>query len=242
MTKVDGITYEQCPWNREHVSAIYRNLGGNIDESGSWRDFPPRAKGIGIYRVYKMSRFQAIFARRPSALYQAAQTLDPVDSEADAEWEIRGSDGRYWVTTSFASVPGPFAHQEHVNAWLDRHALYLQNRRSFVHGVAFFTELTSGCLTDAMHRLTWLELAIRDVIKAIEAASESAWQQHEQCSDEITARVIDQLPQDEIIPVPDTGPITPRARIPVRAKSNVSEVLSGLIQIESTTCDGPANE
>jgi hypothetical protein len=201
-------TYEQCPWNREHVENLYRNLRGNLVEDGVWHDFPHDPRWIGRYRI-RLPYFQAVYADTPSDVFDALQLMEPVATDHDAEWEIWPlADHGYAVSSSFATTAGPFLHQETVNKWLERHSLALElgplvgGAARFVEGVAYFEQIESGCFGDALERLAWLERALMELEAAFERTSEEFWAALERESDRLAELHSEPLKAGEIIPLP----------------------------------------
>src|SRR4051794_10755373 len=114
-------TYEQCPWDQEHVEAIYRNLLGAIILDEQWHPIPVDAGHIGQYRVSGNRYFQAIYAATPNPVFEALTRMDPLETQDDAEWAIWEEGGVYVLSSTFALTPGQFAHQPAVDDWLSRY-------------------------------------------------------------------------------------------------------------------------
>ncbi len=204
--RADG-TYEQCPWVREHVEAIYRNLAGRIVEDGQWHEILVEPGRVGRYRVFENRYFQAVYARELNPVYEALTAMDPVVSEDDAEWAIWQEEvGAYAISSTFALTPGVFEHQPAVDEWLWRHGLGLEPNEFFVEGIAYFTDIEPGCLLDAMERLRWLERAFRELNERLEEAGREFWQTLKAESDAVVERLGHALAPDEIAPLPDCYP------------------------------------
>lgn len=197
--------YEQCPWIKKHVEAIYRNLRGMIVADGQWHDFPPLPRHIGKYRVYGGRYFQAIYARTPNHVLGSLMNMPPVETEDDAEWSIWQLDwGQgYALTSRFALTPGPFDHHAGVADWLYRHGLGLIPENGSVRGVAYFTNIEPGCLRDAMDRLIWLENAILHINRELQELSRKHWDELKQASDKIMAERDPSTDPDEIMSLPE---------------------------------------
>ena len=115
---VAEVTYEQCPWDREHVNSIYPVLGGVIAEDGDWHPTRDNGDGLGWYRVAD-GYFQALFAGEATPLLDEFKTMRPVSTQDDAEWEIwRLPEGGYAVSSTFATGLGPLGYESAANEWL----------------------------------------------------------------------------------------------------------------------------
>jgi hypothetical protein len=197
-------TYEQCPWDWEHVEALYPRLAGIIATDGEWHDFPPVPEGLARYRVFEERYLQVAYARAPHPVFEALTSMDPVELQDDSEWEIwQEGEGAYAMSTTFALTPGQFEHQAAVDEWLWRHGLGLEPNEYFVEGVAYFTDIEAGCVQDAMERLAWLERAFDDLNERLEQTGRGFWQELKAESDAILQKLDQPLAEDEIAPLPD---------------------------------------
>ncbi len=197
-------TYEQMPWDQKHVEAIYPVLQAGIDADGQWHNFPPLLRNVGRYRVYSNRYFQAVYAKSENRLFQELLLLSPVNSEDDAEWTIQKAKEGYTVSSVFSITP--FLENaegyEAIAEWLWRHALVLEPHKMGLQGVAHFANMETGCLLDAMQRLTWLENAIMELNIRLKKTSGEFWNGVQKMSD----AVFDNQGQtmdwsDEIVPV-----------------------------------------
>ena len=168
------VEYEQCPWDREHVLAIYPVLG-RVLADGEWRHAPSRS-GFGQYRVWKHQIFQAIYTQEKDELWNEIIAAEPPISVEDAEWTIlRESDDSYFIFSKFSPTFGPFRSQHLVNERLQPYALQLRFVDGTLCGVANFASLHSGCWLDAMERLNVLEAMCIRANKAVEDLLSQCW-------------------------------------------------------------------
>lgn len=201
--RADAI-YEQCPWDKGHVEAIYRNLVGQIIVDGQWHEITGEPDHVGRYRVFEDRCFQAVYSQQTNPVFEALAAMDAVESEDDAEWAIgQVEEGDYAISSTFALTPGQFEHQPAVGEWLWRHGLGLEPNEFLVEGVAYFTEIEPGCLLDAMERLRWLERAFTDLNERLEQAGRDFWREIQAESDAVNERVARPLAPDEIVPLPE---------------------------------------
>lgn len=130
-------------------------------------------------------------------------SLYPLDTEDDAEWEIwKLDEDGYAVTSVFSITPCPFQSQEKVLNLLDRHGLGFYPHNDYVQGIAYFAAIETGCLTDAVNRLTWLEIALRDLNEKYNSLSDSFWQSIKLESDKVVQNLPVGYNVEEIIPLP----------------------------------------
>ena len=197
--------YEQAPWNRGHIEAIYRNLKGMIVADGQWHDFPPLPQDIGRYRVFEDRYFQAVYARAHNSVFDGLSRMLPVEREDDAEWTIWKRGDGYAMTSVFTVTPHLDGY-DGVEGWLDRHALGWVPHPLGLQGAAYFADLEPGCLADAMDRLVWLEGRVLAVNQRLIRAAGECWAEARRESDRVAASLPVGYPPDEIVPVPDEQP------------------------------------
>jgi hypothetical protein len=200
--RADAI-YEQCIWDREHVEAIYPKLANAIADDGQWHDIPLEEGKVGRYRVFGNQYFQAVFAGTANEVFDALTSMDPVETEDDAEWAVWQIDeGSYALSSTFAMTPGQFEHQPEVDAWLWRHGLGLEPNPYSVEGVAYFTAITSASMTDAVGRLTWLEQAFAELGTRLDQAGREFWHELQAESDAIVEKLEASVEPSLIVPLP----------------------------------------
>jgi hypothetical protein len=210
-------TYEQCPWDERHVTAIYPSLRAHLQADGEWHHFPVKHQGIACYRVMD-GYFQAISARSPNTIYDGLRAMGPIPNRHDAEWGVRpGEDDRgYALSSSFALAPGPFSHHADVDRWLWRHGLGFQGCGFHIEGLAYFDELSPSDMADAMERLIWLEELMMELNARLDSVSEEYWKAAEAVSDRMLLEAGESTREDEIVPVPaTTGAVSPKRRVPI---------------------------
>lgn len=195
-----SLIYEQCLWDRDHVEAIYRNLAGIVVDDGSWHEIPLVPSGAAYYRVLDGRYFQFLDGDPQTGLFQTMLSVAPMEVGHDAEWTIAEIADGYSITTHFATMPGPAPVHSETDRWLERHGLGLDPADSWVQGYAYFEALDTGCLTDAVRRLDWLEHAMEDVNLAYEALSERFWGELKAESDAVADTY--RGPEDEVVPLP----------------------------------------
>jgi hypothetical protein len=194
--------YEQCAWDREHVEGLYPRLAGSVVTDGEWHDFPPLPEGVARYRVFEERYFQVVYAETSKPVFEALASVDPVESQDDAQWHIWQEDEScYAMSTTFALTPGVFEHQEEVDEWLWRHGLGLEPNEFFVEGIAYFTDIEPGCMLDAMDRLTWLERAFDGLNERLEQTGREFWQEVKAESDALLHGLDHPLAEAEIAPL-----------------------------------------
>lgn len=216
--------YEQCPWDRDHVEAIYPILKGRLLTDGGWHDIPNDSgqPWIGRYHV-TADYFQAVYAQgQTNKVFDQLTAMEPLRMEHDAEWAVwhlDEPDGSIWyaVSSTFATTPGQFAHQPAVDEWLWRHGLGLEPNERFVEGVAYFETIKPGCFLDAIQRLHWLESVFADLKAHLEKVGADFWAEIKQQSDLIDIRSQGDRGTDEIVPLPErTIGEGAKERVPVR--------------------------
>lgn len=226
--------YEQCPWDQEHVEALYPVLKGRLVSDGLWHDIPNESgmPWVGRYRVTGSSSrgyFQAVYAddvhqpggAAPNMVFSQLSAMEPVQTEDDAEWSVwhlqeadedssassdsSGDSIWYALSSTFATTPGQFAHQQAVDDWLGRHGLGLEPDERFVEGVAYFEAIEPGCLLDAMQRLRWLETVFAELNQHLERAGAAFWEPLKEQSDALLRQEQDKgaWAAGEIVPVPE---------------------------------------
>jgi len=159
------VQYEQCPWDRRHVLALYTLDPVDLVADNKWHPFPHLTSGIGWFRIYDSRFFQALVAPAESLITEKILTMTPVESADDAEWdllileEIPG----FWLGSRFTQTFGPFPWQEEIANWLRIHKLALLPFDEYVQGVAWLPDINNHIMAQAMEKLIWLENAIIEV-------------------------------------------------------------------------------
>ena len=208
-------TYEQCPWKQEHVEAIYPSLRGLLMNDNEWHDFPPIGKGVAQYRIAQESYFQVVSAKTSNNLLNQLKGMSPPATDDDAEWTIWQSRNSYVITSIFTITPGPFQDTAETAEWIYRHGLGFEPHPKGMQGVAYFPDVESDCLLDAIERLSWLESAILSLNGRFEQTSRESWGEARDKSDSIVNALDSSFDQSEIIPVPYQHSIsTPKHRDP----------------------------
>jgi hypothetical protein len=207
----ESLTYEQCPFNRERVLALYRNIR-NLDESGEWVAIDVR-NGIGFYRVFRGRTFQALFSGGPSNLLTEVFELEPPDTAEDSAWKIKRDEGYFSISSKFTTTYGPFPGVESVNESLEAFGLYLDPQHRYLEGVALLPELTTPLLDEAMTRLRWLETACLMANRAAGATLQQEWTKIQQLCE---ARIAEYPESEEVLPLPPGLPLSgPKSREPI---------------------------
>jgi hypothetical protein len=221
--------YEQCPWDEEHVNALYPILGGRIVRDGDWHDYTTPAPDTGWvarYRVFEDRYFQVIVARPDSPLFEALSAMDAVETEDDAEWVLYWDSNQemYAMTSTFAFSPGPFDHHARVDEWLWERGLGLEPYEFHVEGVAYLERIEASQMQDAMDRLIWLENAMMELDRRCERVGEEFWRELELESEQIGRQDEHFLTPDEVLPLPDTyRRQSHKQRIPLRPGTSPPE-------------------
>ncbi len=215
MKNKNKVIYEQSPWHEEHIEAIYPKLRDLLINDNSWHDFPRGGKGIAQYRIAKEGYFQAVFAKASDDLFNQLKAMSPLITSDDAEWTIwQGEDG-YVITSVFTVTPGPFRNTAETAEWIYRHGLGFEPHSKGLQGVAYFSDIESGCLLDAVERLSWLEKTILGLNERLEQLSREFWADIRNASDHVVNALDNNIDQSEIIPVPNQySTTTPKYREP----------------------------
>lgn len=196
------VIYEQAPWNRDHIEALYPILEKDIIEDGQWHEFPTVSDTSGRYRVVDFRYFQAVFGLPGTALFDEFSTLAPIQTADDAEWLVTEIDDYYEVTSVFAVTPA-LSDYDQVYDWLYRHALVLKPHPRGVQGTAYFTDIEADCLLDAVRRLTWLENVILSLNRRLVNESNIFWSNIKQSSDAVLSSLDNSRDwSGEIVPLP----------------------------------------
>lgn len=175
------IRYDQAPWDREHILALYTIEPSDIRTDSQWHPLPTEGQEVAYYRVYRESYFQYVCSSCPSHLLSSIMEIEPVPTADDAEWfiyEIEGSnlDG-LWLSSNFAISPGPFDYHYELNDWLRELGLFLLPCEYHVRGVVHLREISTVTLQQAMQRLTWLEGVLITLNRRIEKLGKRLWRQ-----------------------------------------------------------------
>lgn len=178
--------YDQAPWRKAHILALYTIEPTALRDDGMWHRLPSVVGEVAFYRVYSQQYFQFVAAPTYNTLVEALLHMPPVQTEDDAEWWIwqvdrRGFDG-LWLTSIFPITPGPFAYQAEVDRWLRGYGLALIPQDGYVRGFARLEAITPEHLKVAMERLVWLENAVLDLNRRIVRVGQRFWRKVQQAS------------------------------------------------------------
>jgi hypothetical protein len=152
---IESIVYEQCPYDWDHISSIYKN----IEDEPTSTEWHTKSVPTGTVRYRRNGdHFQFIFARAPSVLFEEALNLEPMPTDDDAEWIVeRHGPNEYLVRTTFTTTFGPVDAQELIDATISKYGLWLENQGNQVSGVATFDALEAEKMWHACRRLVTLE-------------------------------------------------------------------------------------
>ncbi len=168
------ITYEQCPWDLDHVSQIYRSIK-DFKTDGDWHEIPGGV-GSAWYRIWDQRIFTMIVFEERNELLEEVMAGPPPLSEEDAEWTlVKHPRGDYSIGSEFSRTFGRFDVIEEVNDWLNPFGLGLEEFNGDSQGFAFFESLEPECWLDAMERLRFLEAVCLDANRAANMSLKAVW-------------------------------------------------------------------
>lgn len=208
---METAVYEQCPWERGHVTSLYRNIPDPV-EDGEWHSVPvPR--GMGWYRVFEERIFQAVFAPRPHRLAASLRAIAPPESEEDSGWFVTHEGETYGLTSVFARLPEWSPYWPETQRSLAPFGLgYRWDPSGFPRGWAWFAEPATGDLGFAMERLLFLEAAGREVHKLSPDEAWLHWKRYLHALDEAVPR--DGYDETELLQLPASLPRSgPKRRV-----------------------------
>lgn len=174
------LTYEQCPFNLNHVESLYRNLP-NVIPDGAWHELPT-GRPYTLYRVHSERFFQAVFSKEDHVLLQEVLACDPPETQDDASWLLIREDADdpcYSITSVFTRTFGLARIHEEVNRWLTPFGLRYDSWEDGARGFADFAPLEPGAWADAIKRLSWLESINLEVNRSIEEKIAGFWGRYE---------------------------------------------------------------
>ena len=175
MENIESITYEQCPYDWEHVSEIYQLLPHEPNAEGMW-EVQPSEPGREVRFRRRHGYFQFFYGDPSSSLFHEVLDLEPMRTEDDAEWTVEKHDeGEYLVRTVFTQTYGPVDAMGRVDELFGAHGLWLENRETHASGAATFAALNSESLRDACDRLTVIEEMCLTINKAVTELLTDYW-------------------------------------------------------------------
>ena len=151
------LTYEQCPWDEQHVRGLYPILA-SLRIDSEWRPFPlPKEQQVGRYRLFGSTIFQAIYADEEHELFKDLMDIEPPNTLDDAEWQIAKDEESYYLTTSFARAVAPTVDFTRLNnAFAPLDIDFVKIEKDLV-GEVSFKELTTSELAAAMRKILLVE-------------------------------------------------------------------------------------
>lgn len=171
---VEKATYEQCPYDWEHVSQIYRNILEEPPETAEWLRLRSGNPSTRLRR--HAGYFQFFYGDPETSLYQELHALEPMQTTDDAEWEIeKHGEHEYLVRSKFSTTFGPCVEQQKVDELVQRFGALLDCRESYVSATATFTEVAAGPLLDACRRLVTLEAWCMEANRGITRMLDEYW-------------------------------------------------------------------
>ncbi len=158
MTEIEKVQYEQCLYDWQHISEIYRSIPLEPAEEGQWYSLEHTQDSVASYRK-RDGYFQFVIGSNQSSLFEEFHSFEPMPTDDDAEWTVeKHGPNEYPVRTVFSRTFGPSPAIDRVDKLLERFGLWLENCDDrYISGAATFGSLVNTDMWLACRRIVILE-------------------------------------------------------------------------------------